>query len=91
VDRTFLQRHQLDVNGGLYKAVHWKFSNLRPPNITSHPHCPWAVPDWPSNSPECPEVYRKANGKPKSDFGDLWQFTTQLHRASWDDTVSRAL
>jgi hypothetical protein len=88
VDRTFLQRHNLDAEGGLYKAVHWKYSNLRAPNKESHPLCPWAVPDYPPEWRECPEVYRKANGLPKHDTSDLWDFTTDLQRAGSSERVS---
>ena len=31
VDDAFLKRRGLDPTGALYKAVHWKLSNLRPP------------------------------------------------------------
>jgi hypothetical protein len=68
VDRTFLQRHNLDAEGGLYKAVHWKYSNLRAADMSAS--CPFATPDIGDEGiahnkiftrGECPEIYRKVS------------------------------
>lgn len=60
VDAAFLKRWRLDPKGDMYKAVHWKYSNLRSPDIKAK--CPWATPDWPNLWAErdgyCPEVWR---------------------------------
>ena len=39
VDETFLKRRGLDPKGDMYKAVHWKYSNLRAPDEKAK--CPW--------------------------------------------------
>ena len=63
VDETFMKRNGLDDKADAYKAVHWKYSNLRAPNVTAQ--CPWATPDWPARWEECPEVWRVVNGDAK--------------------------
>ena len=78
VDRTFLKRNGMDPKGPLYKAVHWKYSNLRAGN-PSIP-CPYATPDYPARwmSDGCPEIYRKAS---KGDnWDDLWELTQNIER-----------
>ena len=40
VDGAFLKRQGLDPKGDMYKAVHWKYSNLRAPDEKAK--CPWA-------------------------------------------------
>jgi hypothetical protein len=61
VDESFLERHGLDPRGPLFKAVHWKYSNLRPAAAPWMP-CPHA-PDWESSWGPCPEVYRYSGDK----------------------------
>ena len=60
VDTTFLKRVGLDPRGDMYKAAHWKYSNLRAPDMSAT--CPWATPDWPEKWAKrdgyCPEVWR---------------------------------
>ena len=73
MDTDFLRRNRLDSNGSLYKAVHWKYSNLRRPD--GNKRCPMA-PDWNADASWCPEVYRNADpvtGKPN--YTDIWSLT----------------
>lgn len=56
VDEAFLERKGYDPMGPLFKAVHWKYSNLRPAAASWAP-CAYA-PDWESSWGPCPEVYR---------------------------------
>jgi hypothetical protein len=43
----------------MYKAVHWKYSNLRAPDMSAA--CPWATPVlWAERDGYCPEVWRVA-------------------------------
>jgi len=75
----------MDPDGPLYKAVHWKYSNLRAadPGAT----CPWAVPDWEyawenfpaDQTPYCPEVYRKP-GQDNEDWSDLMGLTMGINQ-----------
>lgn len=58
VDSSFLNRNGLDPKGALFKAVHWKLSNLRPPAPTWAP-CRYDQ-EWELNWGPCPEVYRYA-------------------------------
>jgi hypothetical protein len=44
VDDAYLERQGEDSSGPLFKAVHWKYSNLRPAAPAWAP-CPFA-PDW---------------------------------------------
>ena len=53
IDDAFLERHGFDPAGPLFKAVHWKYSNLRPGAATSAP-CTYA-PDWDWSWGPCPE------------------------------------
>ena len=56
VDDAFLERRGLDPRGALFKAVHWKLSNLRPPAPEWAP-CRYDR-DWDLEWGACPEVYR---------------------------------
>jgi hypothetical protein len=56
VDEAFLERRGLDPTGALYKAVHWKLSNLRPPAPEWAP-CRYDG-EWELGWGACPEVYR---------------------------------
>ena len=58
VDSTFLERRGFDPRGALFKAVHWKLSNLRPPAPGWAP-CRYD-PEWELGWGPCPEVYRYA-------------------------------
>ena len=60
-DESFLERFGLGVDGPLFKAVHWKYSNLRPAAAPGSP-CRFA-PDWESKWGPCPEVYRYSGNK----------------------------
>ena len=79
VDERFLKRNNLFTGDGysLYKAVNWKYSNLRAgdPSLP----CPYATPDyrreWMNDG--CPEIYRKAS-KPRDKWDDLWQLTNDV-------------
>jgi|AntAceMinimDraft_1070359.scaffolds.fasta_scaffold08884_2 hypothetical protein len=53
VDDAFLERQGFDPTGPLLKAVHWKYSNLRPAAAAWAP-CTFA-PDWESKWGPCPE------------------------------------
>ena len=64
VDDAFLERVGHDPRGDTFKAVHWKYSNLRPTAPASAP-CRY-VPDWESGWGPCPEVYRRANARASS-------------------------
>ena len=71
----------MDPDGPLYKAVHWKYSNLRATDPDAA--CPWAVPDWAMSWdepgwPHCPEIYRKT-GQDKEDWSDLMGLTTGIN------------
>jgi len=65
VDERFLQRKGFSPDGRLFKAAHWKYSNLRPPDLSLQ--CPFAVPDqdwWPRGAvgTTCPMiVYSEAS------------------------------
>lgn len=65
VDDAFLERVGYDPRGDTFKAVHWKYSNLRPTAPASAP-CRY-VPDWETGWGPCPEVYRYANAKASSE------------------------
>ena len=52
VDDAFLERQGWDPAGPLFKAVHWKYSNLRPAAPTWAP-CAYA-PEWESSWGPCP-------------------------------------
>ena len=52
VDDAFLERVGHDPRGDTFKAVHWKYSNLRPTAPASAP-CRY-VPDWESGWGPCP-------------------------------------
>jgi hypothetical protein len=58
-DDSFLARAGLDPSGSMFKAVHWKYSNLRPLVQHSWVPCEFA-PEWESGWGPCPEVYRYA-------------------------------
>jgi hypothetical protein len=48
VDERFLARKGFAPEGRMFKAAHWKYSNLRPPDLSLQ--CPFATPDqdwWP--------------------------------------------
>ena len=59
VDVAFLERHGYDPSGPLFKAVHWKYSNLRPAAASWKP-CTYAS-EWDWSWGPCPEVYRHGN------------------------------
>lgn len=80
VDSTFLRRNYLDPEGALYKAVNWKYSNLRAgdPNLP----CPYATPDYKREwmNDGCPEIYRKASKANRDNWDDLWELTQVIER-----------
>jgi len=80
VDSTFLKRNQLDSKGSMYKAVNWKYSNLRKGN--SNIPCPYATPDYPERwmVDECPEIWRKTSKADADNWDDLWDLTQTLDR-----------
>ena len=85
IDKSFLKRRKMwDKQNSLYKAVNWKYSNLRAPN-PSLSKCPWATPDWPRRWSEqdgyCPQIWRKSYPKKSKTVDDLWDFTTNIARA----------
>jgi hypothetical protein len=85
MDKTFLKRRKMwDEENSLYKAVNWKYSNLRAPNA-SLSKCPWATPDWPRRWSErdgyCPKIWRKAYPENSKAVDDLWDFTSNIARA----------
>jgi len=84
VDGKFLKRNGMDPKGPLYKAVHWKYSNLRHGN-PSIP-CPYATPDYPMRwmNDGCPEIYRKASKRDRDNWDDLWELTQTIERARAD-------
>ena len=53
----FIARHGLDAAGRLFKSDHWKYSNLRPPNMQSE--CPFTAPDY-DCAPACDRVCASA-------------------------------
>ncbi|CAL6426347.1 unnamed protein product [Bathycoccus prasinos] len=85
IDETYLKRRKMwDEQNSLYKAVNWKYSNLRAPNA-SLSKCPWATPDWPRRWSErdgyCPQIWRKSYPAKSKTVDDLWDFTTNIARA----------
>ncbi len=62
VDKIFLARKGLAPDGILAKAAHWKYSNLRKPDMASE--CPFTAPDfdyWPRGDPsKCPIIFSEA-------------------------------
>ena len=80
VDSTFLRRNYLDPEGALYKAVNWKYSNLRAgdPNLP----CPYATPDYKREwmNDGCPEIYRKVSKANRDNWDDLWELTQVIER-----------
>jgi len=58
IDQSFLKRKGLDADGALFKADHWKYSNLRAPEM--HSECPFTAPDydyWPRGQGKCPLIF----------------------------------
>ena len=85
IDKSFLKRRKMwDKQNSLYKAVNWKYSNLRAPN-PSLSKCSWATPDWPRRWSEqdryCPQIWRKSYPEKSKTVDDLWDFTTNIARA----------
>ena len=85
IDETFLKRRNMwDEKNALYKAVSWKYSNLRAPNL-SYSSCQWATPDWPRRWVDrdgyCPEIWRKSYPDNSKTVDDLWDFTMDIKRA----------
>ena len=65
VDRVFLGRKGLNPDGRLFKAAHWKYSNLRAPDMGSE--CPFTAPDydyWPRGEGKCPVIFAESGGPP---------------------------
>jgi hypothetical protein len=61
VDKVFLARKGLAPEGHLFKAAHWKYSNLRAPD--THSECPFTAPDydyWPRGEGKCPIIFSEA-------------------------------
>lgn len=80
IDSTFLKRNFLDSQGPLYKAVNWKYSNLRAGDGSLK--CPYATPDYPREwmYDECPEIWRKASKENRDRSDDLWELTQAIDR-----------
>jgi len=80
VDRQFLKRNRLWSGKGhaLYKAVNWKYSNLRAGDASLP--CPYATPDyrreWMRDG--CPDIYRKKSKG--ANWDDLWELTQIIER-----------
>jgi hypothetical protein len=83
-----VKRNSLDAKGPLYKAVNWKYSNLRAGD--SRLRCPFATPDYPKEwmYDECPEIWRKASKENRDKSDDLWELTQVIDRVrrNVDDT-----
>ena len=65
VDRVFLSRKGLNPDGRLFKAAHWKYSNLRAPDMGNE--CPFTAPDydyWPRGEGKCPVIFEESAGPP---------------------------
>jgi hypothetical protein len=63
VDKVFLARKGLAPHGRLFKAAHWKYSNLRQPDMANE--CPFTAPDydyWPRGTGRCPIIFSEAGG-----------------------------
>ena len=85
IDGAFLQRNGLDRSGALLKAVHWKYSNLRPLASGDKP-CRFA-PDWEKSYGACPEVYRYSGqdaSKASAAHDALGSFIGSLHAVNTD-------
>ena len=82
VDGTFLARKGLDPGGPLFKADHWKYSNLRSPDLKSE--CPFTAPDydyWPRGVGKCPVIYQEV-GQPRGStpgIGPLQQLALRVN------------
>ena len=89
IDSTFLKRNYLDSQGPLYKAVNWKYSNLRAGD--SSLKCPYATPDYPREwmYDECPEIWRKASKERTED--QLWELTQAIERVRNSNGEARIL
>lgn len=103
VDDAFLERQGYDPSGPLFKAVHWKYSNLRPAAPAWAP-CAYA-PEWEHSWGPCPEVYRYSTKKKggggaddewnaKGELGALLESLDTVNRGGdttrlWDSVVRR--
>lgn len=103
VDDAFLERQGYDPSGPLFKAVHWKYSNLRPAAPDWAP-CAYA-PEWEHSWGPCPEVYRYSTKKKegggeddewnaKGELGALLESLDAVNRGGdtsrlWDAVVRR--
>ena len=82
VDPSFLARKGLDPAGPLFKADHWKYSNLRVPDLKSE--CPFTAPDydyWPRGVGKCPVIFQEA-GQPRGSIpgiGPLHQLALRVN------------
>lgn len=85
VDDAFLKRRGLDPTGTLYKAVHWKLSNLRPPAPEWAP-CRYDR-DWELAWGACPEVYRYST--PKKHATDARARDAEWHLGKLLDAIAR--
>lgn len=88
VDSAFLERRGRDPDGPLFKAVHWKYSNLRPRAPAWRPcayAAEWEIPGW---GKECPEVYRySTGGLSKKDDPDARKKRELAARRSLDSLI----
>ena len=83
VDKSFLKRRGMNQQGELFKAVHWLYSNLRPPATDSTWQYPCKLaPGWrASGQGQCPSVYRAYVDKkqpPKDPLANLREFVRGL-------------
>ena len=85
VDDAFLERRGLDPGGALFKAVHWKLSNLRPPAPEWAP-CRYDR-DWELGWGACPEVYRYST--PSKHAADGRARDAEWHLGELLDAVAR--
>jgi len=73
VDKQFLERTGLGGDSQAFKAVHWKYSNLRP--VDRSDACPFTAPDY-DYWDGCPEIWRSVNGD--EDTNSLMDLSDQI-------------
>jgi len=81
IDRSFLAGVGLDTQGRLFKAAHWKYSNLRPPQPGWE--CPFTAPDadyWPRGEGKCPVIFAESLRNGSSHLGELEALATAIAR-----------